>query len=138
MSNKWEYACSENKGSSIAFYPLYGGELTIMAEHKPDRLVQELKFKYQDFVNVMPLLKSAIEEIKEGSFDYYSGKKHSEKIVPICGGKGWFQILPIEEDVICLQMYSDETRMEISVILDTDESEQFLETALSISKKLAA
>ena len=139
MSNKyWEYHCSENVGSSIRFYPLYGGEMAIEAKYTPENMTQELKFKFDDFMTFIPMLEKALEEMDEGIFDYYSGRIVVNKISPICGNKGWFQVLPIDEDAICLQLFSQDTMHEISIVLDKGQAEQFMNIAKNVNRQLAA
>lgn len=137
MSNKWKYLCHENVGSSIQLFPIYGGEIAIEARYDPDNITQELRFKYSDFMSLLPNLQTAIDEMHSGDFDYYSGRVVVNKLTPIGEEKGWFQILPIEEDVICLQLYSQETQMEVSVVLTIESAELFIKTAMASEKAIA-
>lgn len=137
MSNTWKYSCAENVGSSIQLFPFYGGEIEIHAKYTPENVTQELRFKYSDFLSLLPNLQTAIDEMHSGEFDYYSGRVVVNKLKPIGVEKGWFQILPIEEDVICLQLYSQETQMEVSVVLTIENAELFIKQAMATEKAIA-
>ncbi len=131
--NIWQYYSQDNARDHIQLRPFVCGKIEISA--KSDNSVHnELTFKLEDFHSLLPDVIKRVNGIKEGTFDYYSG--HKTKSISDISGYGWFQILVIEEDVICLQLFSKDTMYEISVVLDVVDIDSFINISNKIKEAI--
>lgn len=130
MSN-WLYLDRENANEQIQLEPLKCGCINLIAEDNDLKIKQNIKFKTAEFLSLIPQLSEAIKDMDTEDFDYYSPKRTYDRITSVCK-KGWFQFVPVENDIICLQLYSDHTKYEISIILNIDDIKSLINVSNEI------
>ena len=120
--NIWQYNCQENYGTRIRLMPFICGKIKIVLQD--DCCTNNAIFSISDFVSILPLVKKAVDKMNDGDFEITNSSL--SKDIKSVNGKSVFRIVPFEEEVFSLQLFSKETMFESSVVIDLQDLESFV------------
>lgn len=120
--NVWQYNCQENYDTRIQLMPFTCGKIEIFSQG--EGCTNNATFSISDFVSILPLVKEAVNKMNDGEFEITDS--NLTKDIQSVDGKGVFRIIPFEEEVFALQLFSKETMFESSVVIDLQDIESFV------------